>query len=461
MDMAKFPFKLEVNSISPQSRRVELICLSRIRSIPNKRDVYDAVFEGRGVIVKVFRDKMKAGLRCQKEWNGLLELGRRDIRAPEPLLLGRCSDGARVLVIEKIVDSQVVNDYFGSLGEGAEKVNTLRMVCRELADQHKKGVLQSDLHLGNFLLKDEKLYTIDPAKICFISGEVSMRRSLKQLAGILCSISDDDSDAIRQLCGEYFERRGYEDIGRFIGTIMKYRAAQKERNIKITLRKSLRTSKRNLKINAGQIRAVFRKDFLGDSDPYEFVGSLDEMMDGGEILKRGNTCYVSRAKWNGKDVVIKRYNNKGIVHSFRHSIKGSRARKNWLFSQRLEMLGIANPAVMAYGERRRAGFILTSYVVTEFVDAIKLHDFLDSDDISEDRHKLVIDRVGKLLGKLEENRICHGDLKDSNILLPNDEPMLLDLDSMKKFSSNWFFKIRFRKDINRIGSLFRTNKQSF
>ena len=457
IDMSEFPFELEFDSIFPRSGRVSVRCLSRIRSVPKKRDVYDGVYEGKCVIVKVFRDAFKSSIHCRKEWKGLQELGRRGIRSPEALMLGRCDDGSRLVVIEKITDSEVVFDYFGSLDEVDEKVKILKMVCVELADQHKQGVFQQDLHLGNFLLKDDKLFTIDPSEIRFISGELQMRRSLKQLAGILCNVSDEDGDAIRILCEEYFLRRGYGRCDRFIKRIMKYRASIKEKVIKSSLKKSLRTSKRTLKIRNRKVRAVFMRDFPGDSDPYELACSLDGMMDAGEVLKRGNTCYVSRVHWGGKDVVIKRYNNKGIFHSIRHTIKGSRARKNWLYSQYLQMIDVANPAVLAYVEFCYLGIIRTSYVINQFVDGSSIQEYLTNSELSHKDKNAIIKRTEKLLSRLIQYRLTHGDMKPSNILICDDQPVLIDLDSMQlhrfsfalKFCSKRMLR-KFRFRINQI-----------
>lgn len=173
-------------------------------------------------------------------------------------------------------------------------------------------------------------------------------------------------------------------------------------------------------------------------------------MDKGKILKNGNTCYVSRLMWNNKDVVVKRYNHKGFFHSLRHTIKKSRARHGWLHAHRLNMLQIPTPKPLAYIEQRKYKLVWKSYLVTEYAEGQKLYDFLRDSKTSKENHSRVIRQIGELLDKLGKYRITHGDLKQTNILITNNGPMITDLDSMKVHRWNLMYKIRKAKDIVRF-----------
>ena len=176
---------------------------------------------------------------------------------------------------------------------------------------------------------------------------------------------------------------------------------------------------------------------------------IDSMMDNGCILKNGNTCYVCRLVWNGKDVVVKRYNHKGFIHSLRHTIKGSRARRGWLYGNRLGMLNIATPKPLAYVEKRKGLLLWESYIITEYVQGQKFYDFLRDDKVANQRSKAV-ERTKELLDNLGEYHISHGDLKHTNILLTETGPMIIDLDAMKAHRWGWLYKIRRAKDIERF-----------
>jgi len=195
---------------------------------------------------------------------------------------------------------------------------------------------------------------------------------------------------------------------------------------------------------------VFDTDFCRGADPLDFIKQIDSLMDKGQILKDGNTCYVSHLTWNGKDVVVKRYNHKGFVHSLRHTIKRSRARRGWLHAHRLGMLKIATPRPLAYIEQRKGMLVWKSYLMTEYVEGQKLYDFLRDSKIEQEERSKVTQQVKELLNRLGEHRISHGDLKHSNILITDNSPILTDLDGMKVHKQNWTYQRRRTKDHARL-----------
>jgi tRNA A-37 threonylcarbamoyl transferase component Bud32 len=173
-------------------------------------------------------------------------------------------------------------------------------------------------------------------------------------------------------------------------------------------------------------------------------------MDKGQILKNGHTCFVSRLRWNDKDIVVKRYNYKGLIHSLRHTLKGSRARRCWLHSHRLLELNIATPKPLAYIEQFKGPLLWKSYMVTEYSKGRKLSDFLRDEKVGEKDRSAVTLQVKDLLNNLGQYRISHGDLKHSNILITDNGPVLTDLDGMKVHKCNWTYKGRQAKDWERF-----------
>ena len=167
----------------------------------------------------------------------------------------------------------------------------------------------------------------------------------------------------------------------------------------------------------------------------------------GQILKNGDTSYVSRVAWNDMDVVVKRYNHRGFIHSLRHTIKRSRARRGWLHGHRLGMLDIATPKPLAYIEKRRWLLVWESFLVTEYVEGQNLSDFL-SGDITKQQRSEMIRQIGELLDKLVKYRIIHGDLKQTNILTTATGPVLTDLDGMKVYRAAWVYNLSREKRVN-------------
>jgi tRNA A-37 threonylcarbamoyl transferase component Bud32 len=284
----------------------------------------------------------------------------------------------------------------------------------------------------------------------FLSCEAGKKNSLSQLGMLASCLPENDTESIATLCKEYFQARDWPFGKSDQASFQKQLDVHRKKTIRKGLKKCLRTSKRHLRIKVGSHIAVFDKGFCRNTEPLDFIEQIDAMMDEGQILKNGNTCYVSRLMWNGKDVVVKRYNHKGFIHSLRHTIKKSRARRVWLHGHRLGMLDIATPKPLAYIEQYKGKLVWKSYLITEYVEGQKLHDFLRNSNITEEQRLMAIQQVKELLDKMGKYRITHGDLKHSNILITENGTVLTDLDGMKVHKWNRIYKLRHAKDLCRI-----------
>lgn len=448
--MAKFPFQLSIRHSFSKKQIESLTCTALLRAIPGRRQVYDALWNDRDVIVKVFSHKISAKRHLKREWRGLKLLQARGLSSPEPLFTGQTEDGQLAVVVEKIADPSTVLDVLAETTEKAAKLDLLVLVCKELAKQHSKGVLQKDLHLGNFLLGGDKVFAVDAGQMQFFSHQVTRKRGISQLALLVCYLPASDTKSIARLCEEYFKARGWRLKKSDEVLFRRQLTMHRKRGVRKGLKKCLRTSKRHLRIKAGRYLAVFDKGFCQGAEPLDFIEQIDALMNKGQVLKNGNTCYVSRAIWDGKDIVVKRYNHKGLIHSLRHTIKRSRAHRGWLHGHQLRMLNIATPKPLAYIEQRRGPLVWKSYLVTEYVRGYRLYDFLQDSKISQEERSKVTQLIKQLLDELGKHRITHGDLKHSNILVTDNGPVLTDLDGVKVHKWNWIYRMRRRKDLRRF-----------
>lgn len=445
--MAEFPFQLLIKNTSSKKQTESLLCTALLRVIPGRRQVYDGLWNGRGVIVKVFSHKISAKRHYKREWQGLKLLQERGLSSPEPLFFGQTEDGRWVVVVERIANSSTVLEVLDRTAEKNKKLDLLVLVCKEMAKQHDKGILQKDLHLGNFLLGGNKVFALDPGQMQFLSRQLIRRKSISHLALLARHLPAGDTVSITRLCEEYFKARSWRFGKSDEQLFQKQLTAHRKRGINRGLKKSLRTSKRHLRIKAGRYLAVFDRDFCRGADHLDFIEKIDALMNDGQILKSGNTCYVSRVMWNGYNVVVKRYNNKGFIHSIRHTIKKPRAHHGWLHGHRLGMLNITVPRPLAYIEKLRGMLVWESYLITAYIQAENLYNFLQNDSITEQKQSKVTGQLVELLDKLGKYRITHGDLKHSNILITENGPVLTDLDAMRVHKCNWTYKIRRAKDL--------------
>jgi len=447
--MAELPFQILIKSASGKTET--LTCTGLLRAVPGRREVYNAFWNQRAVIVKLFSDKISAKRHLNREWQGLKLLQKRELNSPEPLFFGRTEDGRWTLIMEKIANSLTALEVFNKTAEKSKRFEIMVLICRELAKEHSKGVLQKDLNLGNFLLDGNKIFALDPGQMKFSSHQVTRSKGISQLAALASCLVDGNTEFIPKLCREYLKARGWNFNKSDEILLHKQIIIHQKRAIRKGLKKCLRTSKRYVRIKAGANIAVFDKDFCQGTDPLGFIEQVDSLMDKGQILKNGDTCYVSRLTWNGMDVVVKRYNHKGFIHSLRHTIKKSRAYRSWLHAHRLSMLNIATPKGLAYIEKRKGLLVWKSYLITEYVQGQKLYDFLRNPPrrIQEQRSEVTL-QIKELLDKLGKHRISHGDLKHTNILITESGPVLTDLDGMKTHKLNWTYQRYRAKDRARI-----------
>ena len=444
--MAKFPFQLSIKSAST-NKEESLTCTALLRVISGSREVYEALWDGQDVIVKVFLHKIRARYHLKREWRGLNLLQKRGLNSPEPLFYGETEDRQWAVVVKRIADSSTVLDVFNKTADVAKKLDLLVLVCKELAKQHGKGVLQKDFHLGNFLLRGDKVFALDPGQMRFSRCQVVRKKSISQLALLACNLPVSDTASIARVCEEYFKARGWHFEKSDEMLFQKQLTAHRKGGVSRGLKKCLRTSKRHLRIKTERYLAVFDKGFCQGAEPLDFIKQIDELMDAGKILKNGNTCYVSGVRWNGKSIVVKRYNHKGFIHSLRHTIKKSRAYRVWLHANRLGMLNIATPKPLAYIEDRRGPLVWKSYLVTEYVEGQKLCDCLQESSVTEQQRSKITGQITELLDELGKHRISHGDLNHSNILITANGPVLTDLDAMRAHKWNWSYKPRQAKDL--------------
>ncbi|MHC4527213.1 MAG: lipopolysaccharide kinase InaA family protein [Planctomycetota bacterium] len=417
-----------------------------LRDLGLTRKVFDASWNQQPVIAKFFAHPLKAKHHMRKEWRGLEMLTERAVRSPKPLFCGQSDQGGWVVVTEKIADTQTAKEIWDRATGDDEKVHLLCLISRELAGHHSKGILQKDLHLGNFLVLGERALVLDPARIRFLAGPVGKNQALAQLAWLLSFLPGED-DTLAKIYEQYCQARDWEFTKAQMSLLAKKLLQARKSAVKHVLKRCVRTNRRHQRFRYGRWYGLAGRAFFEKVDVQKLVGDIDRVMEDGQILKRGNTCFVSKIELAGVQTVVKRYNHKGIIHSLRHSIKGSRARRCWLHAHRLGVLHIGTPRPLAYFEEYRGPILWKSYLITEYVGGQRLYDVLRERTISEQRRSSAVRQVEQILEKLGEYRITHGDLKHTNILLTETGPVLTDLDGLRVHECRWLYRIQRRKDL--------------
>jgi len=448
--MYDVPVQLEIKRLSDSKTVENVSCYELLREIVGKRQVYDGVWNDKAVIIKIFLDPVSAGRHFKKEWQGMKKLRELGLNSAKPLFYGRGKDNSWVIVSENIVGAETALFAMQQCKTKEAKVKLVLKVAHELSKQHLKGVIQKDLHLGNFLIKDGEIFALDPAQMSFSSKALSRRKSLCNLGTLAMSLPEYDKQNLKDLCEQYFAERGWKFSGKDEKAFEKYLLKSEKQGLRHSQKKCMRTSKRTLKLVTADYNCVFEKPFCDDINPHEFIEQIDELMDKGEILKKGNTCYISRFDYNNRDIVVKKYNYKGPVNLIRQNFKTSRARRNWLFANLLASVKIETPRPFGFIEKKKGPFIWQSYYICEYTDAMNLYTFLANPNLTESGREKMADRIIDLMAQLGKRGLSHGDMKRSNILISDDKLILIDLDSMRNHGLGLTCQMELAKDIKRL-----------
>ncbi len=375
-----------------------------------------------------------------------------------------------LLITEDVEHAKPIVEYFRDIYRASD---TDTLFCRRkliksfgetIGLMHAKGIFHGDLQLGNVFARQEestwRFFFLDNERTKMFE-RLPARLRLKNLVQLnMFRENIHNTDRMR-----FFSSYRAQNARRIKRDKSPIRKVLKKTNSRLenkrrpnrNMRKYHRTNVRYLRISTGRWLAVFDRSFCQGADQLEFVRRIDELMDKGELLKKGSTCFVSHFMWNSKDVVTKRYNHQGLVHSLRHTIKRPRAFRAWINGHRLMGIEIPTAKPLAYFEERKGPLVWKSYLVTEYVEGQMLYHFLRDSNVTQERRSIVARQVAEMLDKLGKYRITHGDLKHSNVLITETGPVLTDLDGMKVYRCNWWFKIRRNKDIARLKKTW-TNK---
>jgi len=324
----------------------------------------------------------------------------------------------------------------------------------ELARLNQAGILQRDLHLGNFLISGDKVFCLDTATMKFQQHPVGKTQSLRQLAILSWYAPKETQSELPRLLERYAGLRGWKITPDDRKAIEDHIQKHLKKEIKRQLKKTLRTSGRQIRMKESNLVAVFDRTLCENLDVPDFLSGIDALMETGRVLKRRNTSFLSCVEVNGKDVVIKRYNHKGLWHSIRQSFRTSRAKRSWLHGHRLTMLGVGTPKPLAYIEKHFGPLLWQSYILTDYAKGPNLDEIFTGSDLSEQQKQNYHRQIHELMTAMHNKRITHGDFKRTNFVLAGEKIYVTDLDAMKVHLPGPIFRQRCRKDITRLERMF-------
>lgn len=423
-----------------------------LRIMPGKRMVALAEYNQETVVAKIFYSKKNALAHADREKKGADHLQK--MKIPSPVIIANLVNAektAHILIFNYLHDA----DNLYTLWQEKHSIDilypVLKQTVQELATQHVLGVIQHDLHFKNFMISPRKVFTLDGAQLSILPHKLDKEASMRHFALFLSQMGVGFESLQKELFLFYTKLRGWlikpHEIHQLFFYIREINHARWQRH----QRKIFRMSSQFALIQSGcfsgmldrtrvpaHLRALF-------NNPEQFFKEMPH-----DLLKAGRSATVIHVTVADHHWVIKRYNIKHVLHRIKRAFSISRAKKSWYHAQKLALFGVNIPSPIAYIEKKQAGIKAEGYFISEYVDAVSLASLATTQGETLLENRSLINNVAALLKKLRLLEWTHGDLKATNIMIANNEPLLIDFDGAKEHASLTSARHHTLRDWNRF-----------
>ena len=427
-----------------------LDCHEVVRAIPGRRLVCRGAWQGRDVFIKLYLD---GGKHWQVECRGLQALADKGIAAPAVLHTGTADCGAlHVIVLEAIQPAVTLETALSQAHEEEARVALMQQAIVCIASHHCAGLEQRDIHLNNFLLAGECLYTLDGGGIHDSgSTELPVTQSRENLALFFAELYPDDDAFIDRVLPVYLQRRSWGSDDLSVATLRQRISHFRGRRLRRFLKKVFRDCSAFICEHSWRLFRVYDRT-MDSAEMVEFLADPDASLQhaDAQYLKQGNTCTLWTTRVDGRQLVVKRYNIKGLKHRVGRAFRKTRAAVSWMNAHRLGMYGILTARPVALIEARFGPVRGRAWYISEFVAG---------DDASSLCGQAMLDKAGQiragqkltdLLAQLALSSLSHGDMKATNFILSERGAVVIDLDAMRKHDAAESFQRAQRRDLRRF-----------
>jgi tRNA A-37 threonylcarbamoyl transferase component Bud32 len=439
----------------------ELPCVGTLVKDRAYRQVWRFEHGGKAYFLKYYpkggvRDRWRRRFRgspALREFFRLQWLQKANVAAPRAVafLKGlRLNDRVGDAVILQALEPAVqLDEYLTDLALRGERTPNHRELSRQIRELMfslgKAGLGHEDLHLGNFLLSNGKIYLLDAYAVT--RGGLKTNHVLQ--LGLSVSRFATRTDLLR----------GWRDLGGGLDKLpTRNRVAERRYNTfmqKVTgdnryfgrLLDDVGwegvTFKRTKFPRAWS--AVSRLQFTTD----EWRGAWTTLRkqveaDSLEVLKRtasGDVLAGELTIGSHKLPVIVKHPRRKYWYRWINEIgRGSRARRAWMKSWQMiaRHIPVAWPLLLV--ERRTLGYVTDGLIVFERVPGAALHK-ADLDAMTPAARDTLLRRVGRVLRRIDDSGFAHFDAKSSNFIALDDArlvgsigptPVMVDMDGIRR-----------------------------
>jgi len=443
------PFRVLLET---DNQNIELTCSRVLRILPGKRLVCSGEYNGQQVVLKFFLNPRRAKKHCIREERGVCALKEVGIKTPPLLFKGFLKPGCEPVLVFRMIDRAIdFIEKWKQVSSDNGHSELLKQIVSIIADQHEAGLIHDDLHMGNFLLAGNDIYTIDgdAVNVRHKGRALSEVKSLGNLGLFFAQIYPRYNHLISDAFKVYLEKREWSINAIIYHRLTKEIRRQHKKRKKKYLKKIYRECSAFICQKSWGRFLVYDRSYSTEK-MVRFLDDPDVLIDANRLIKDGNTSTVALVEVDSQCLVVKRYNIKNTWHALRRCPFPTRASNSWRNAHRLALLGIPTPKPIALLEKRWGPFRFKTYFITEYVDGINVYHLLHSESKKKIKHEDLVKQFGILLQKLSNALISHGDFKATNFIFSGGELIVTDLDAMYEHRFAIQFRRKFRKDCQRL-----------
>ena len=389
----KLPFTVTIKS---KGQTFQVIGTKLFKIAPNKRIVCAGNWGEEKIVMKFFLESRKAEYYFNKELNGLKALKKSGIRTPDIVFSGVVENSnIKVIVLKEVLPSSDMMSVWNNNKEDAIYADLQKQIIQKIAVLHNAGIKQDDLHLGNFLKSENRIYTIDGdgVDVTRKGKPLSEKLSLKNLSILFGQFYPHLDKIAKKSLRYYAEYRDWATDPDYI-TVLFSRLKPKIQKVRaVKLKKYLRKIFRECsefvhKKTRGMELVCDRKAY--NSGLEKFINNPDLFINNGKTLIDNNTSSIAQIDIDNTLYVVKTFNIKSFSLFMQKLLKKTHTRTLWRNAHLLKQLGDQLPYPLLFMEKHSGPFNLKAYFVVKYTSEY------ESDNYS------------RLFQKLENNQLNPG-----------------------------------------------------
>jgi len=431
-----------------ESKETLFQCSKITRTLPGKRISCIGQWQDKTIFAKFFISPNRAKIHWNKEKKGFQLLTGNKILAPKILDDGKhLQDEVYFILYEFIENAADLKPVWESASE-PQQLQLLNQLTITVAEHHKQGIIQQDLHLNNFLIANNQFYTLDGADITEIDYN-NQQIAFNNLALLLAQFYPSNDHNIEMALQDYCKHRNWNFTQEILSKIKLSTLQIREKRKLDRLAKTTRSCSLFFYQQTWDQQTICARKYRS-AEMQAFLNAPDNYINKDNLLKDGNTCTVAIVTIDNIKMVVKRYNIKNWQHAFGRAFRRSRAVSSWVSAHLLQFYGIPTPEPVAVIEKRWGPLRKEAYFITKLISGETGDIYFSSDKKSLEEKESLAKSTVQLLKNIHALNISHGDLKITNIMISESKPVIIDLDSMKQHSNKYFFNKSKTRDIKRF-----------